>query len=132
MCAPNGKKMREIEADTEVFVSKLDQIMRWVEDDPTGLSVHILFQRSNNKLKIEIESADEEQRRLIYVFYDDSQCVFRSMDSMLDVSGLKVLIELVKRTLWEERLVHNAHIRFKSELYYFVHPPGQGQARALS
>lgn len=116
--------MREIETDSAIFISKLDWIMDTVEKNSDGLTFHTLFMHSNNKLKIEIGSENEEKRRLIYVFYDRQQHFFRAMEKNLDLRELRILVELVKATFSKEHLVRNAHITVYGELYYFVDAPG--------
>jgi hypothetical protein len=112
--------MREIETDSDVFISKLESIMHAVEDNPSGHTFHTLFQHSNSKLKIEIGSRLNDERQLIYVFYDRGQRFFKSMEKDMDIHELRLLLEVVKMSFSEAHLVRNAHIRFSEELYYFV------------
>ena len=119
--------MREIETDSNVFVRKLDSIMYAIEDNPGTHTFHTLFQHSNNKLKIEIGCKKNDERQLIYVFYDADQRFFKSMEKDMDIHEMRLLMEVVKMSFSEAHLVRNAHIQFSEELYYFVQSENESE-----
>lgn len=110
--------MNEFETDHIAFINALNTIREGIDKDPSGYVFRVLFQISNNKLKIEIEKGDE--RQLVYVFYHHQQNFLSSMARVIDVVELRILFELIKKSFDEPELVRNAHITSKGNLYYFI------------